>query len=144
MYGLKMADGDIAVRGDGNVTEISGRERIEQELSHWLLEPVGTDTIYGGFGSTLQDCVGNPMLDEYISDVRSEVLRVLGNYIEYQNRMIKRDRERDVSTYLRNWPDEDIVVSVSRIDVTAVADTLKVRIELTTAAGTTIYVNKNL
>ena len=53
MYGLKIADGDIAVRGDGDVTQVSGAERLSQEISCWLLEPLGTDPMYPKFGSDL-------------------------------------------------------------------------------------------
>jgi len=144
MYGLKVAEGDLAVRGDGNISEVRGAERLRQELSHWLLEPVGTDTLYPRFGSMLDGMVGSPMLPEYISEVRTEVGRVVTNYVEYQKRMMNADRERGAALFLENWPDDEIVDTVDGIAVENVADRLLVTVKLTTVAGTRVAVSRQL
>ena len=122
MYGIKVVNGDFSVKGDGNVTEITGAERIMQELSHWLIEPLGTDTIYKRFGSTLWDSVGNPMLDEYINEVKSEVARVVSNYVAYQKRQINEDMVKGTDRFMRNWDYDDIIDRVVSIDVKALPD----------------------
>lgn len=140
MYGLKIAGGDIAVRGDGRVSEVEGSERLRQEISHWLLEPLGTDTLYRRFGSTLGEMVGSPMLPDYIAEVRAEVSRVVGNYLEYQKRMISEDKIKGDAVFLSNWKDDDIIDTIDGIDVRSVADTLYVTVKLTTVAGTRVTV----
>lgn len=144
MYGLKVSGGDLAVRGDGNVSEVRGADRIVQELSHWLLEPLGTDTLYERFGSTLDSMIGSPMLPEYISEVRSEVGRVVSNYVEYQKRMMREDRQRGEVTFMRNWPDDEIIDTVDGVSVTNVADRLLVTVKLTTVAGARVSVIRSV
>ena len=140
MYGLKISNGDFAVRGDGHVVEITGRNRIEQELAHWLLEPIGTDTLYARFGSRLGELIGSPMLDEYIAEVRSECGRVVQNYVEYQKRQMNEDLLKGETYFLKNWADDDIIESVDGITVKTVADRVRVTVKLTTAAGNRIEV----
>ena len=142
MYGLKIVDGDFAMTGDGNIVQITGADRIRQELSHWLLEPLGTDTIYSKFGSSLWDSVGEPMIAEAISDVKSEVSRVVRNYVAYQKRQINEDMLASTDRFMKNWGYDDIIDTVNSIEVNAVADTLYVTVELTTASGETITVEQ--
>ena len=144
MYGLKITNGDLAVMGDGNCVLVTGRERLVQEISHWLLEPLGTDSLYNRFGSTLDQIIGSPMLPEYMAEVRSEVGRVLQNYMAYQTRRMNEDRLKGEDVFLRNWSDEDIVDVLDGISVKAVADTLKVTVKLTTVAGTKLTIERTL
>ena len=55
MYTLKIVNGDFAVKGDGNIVQLTGAQRIRQELACWLLEPLGTDKYYSKFGSAIGD-----------------------------------------------------------------------------------------
>ena len=140
MYGIKVVAGDIALNGDGNVKKVSGAERVKQELSHWLMEPLGTDPIYVNFGSTLWDSVGGIASSEHISNVREEVSRVVSNYVAYQRRQIKEDMAMGQERFMRNWDVGDIVESVNEIDVKAVADTVYITVKLTLANGTGVTV----
>ena len=144
MYGLKVTNGDLAVMGDGNCVLVEGRERLAQEISHWLLEPLGTDALYNRFGSTLDQIIGSPMLAEYIAEVRTEVGRVLQNYMAYQTRQMNEDRLKGDEVFLKNWKDEDIIDAVEGLSVKAVADTLKVTIKLFTVAGTRLIIERSL
>lgn len=144
MYCLKLTDGDIAVRGDGNSIKLTGAKRLEQEIACWLMEPVGSDMLYSKFGSTLWDKVGSPMLDEYIADVRSEVVRVVNNYIEYQKGQINADLLKGESVFLSNWGDDDIISRFDGVSVNVVADTLEVTVQLTTAGGNSIVVERTI
>ena len=144
MYGLKIMNGDISVRGDGNTVEVSGVERITQEISHWLIEPLGTDKLYARFGSSLWDKVGDPMIEKYVSDVRSEVYRVVSNYVAYQKRQMQEDLALSPDLFLRKWGDNDIIDNFRGVDVNAVADTLYVTVKLTTASGTDFEVTQQV
>ena len=143
MYGIKVVNGDLNIMGDGNAQEITGVERIEQELSHWLLEPLGTDTIYKRFGSELWDSVGDPQIREYIDDVRMEVQRVVENYMAYQSRQAKEDLSISSERFMRNWKDDDLIERLDGIDVKAVADYLYVTVKLTTVGGEQIVIEQS-
>ena len=142
MYTLKIVDGDLAVRGDGNVTQLTGGDRISQELACWLLEPLGTDKVYGKFGSTLEDMVGLPILQDYLDDVRIEVERVVNNYVAYQRGQIKALCSGNTQDALNSWNDDDVIAAVDSIEVEAVADTVKVTVTLTTASGRGVTVSQ--
>lgn len=144
MYGFKLSGGDIAVRGDGNVSTVTGHERIKQELACWLLEPIGTDPLYPRFGSSLNELIGSPMIEEYTSRVRREVQRVVANYIEYQKNQMNDDMLKGETVYLSNWQDSDIISSVQSIRLNAVADDLHVRVELNTVGGETVVVEQQV
>lgn len=135
MYTFKIANGDLAMRGDGNITQLSGPQRIEQELACWILEPLGTDKLYPGFGSKLGDYVGSPALNDYLIEIRAEVVRVVNNYIEYQKKQIERYRSGTIGDFVNAWNDDDIIRTVNSIDVKTVADTVSVTVTLTTVAG---------
>ena len=144
MYGLKVTNGDLAVMGDGNVVQVEGQERLQQEIAHWLLEPLGTDTLYNRFGSTLDELVGSPMLPQYIAEVRAEVGRVVQNYMAYQTRQMNEDRAKGEDVFLKNWRDGDIIETLDGIAVNAVADTLTVTVKLTTVAGSKLTITQTL
>lgn len=144
MYDLKLANGDIVLRGDGDVSKITGAERIQQELACWILEPLGTDRYYKKFGSVLGDYIGEPSFDDVLLDIRAEVSRVVGNYITYQNQQIEAIKEMSVQNALDAWNDDEVVDSVVGIDVSAVADTVRVEVKLHTVKGSTIIVTTTL
>ena len=144
MYSLKIVDGDLAMLGDGTIAQISGAERIRQELSCWLLEPLGTDVMYSNFGSTLNDSIGSPITSDNLLEVKTEVTRVVNNYIEYQKKQYEAARNRSTDAVLNAWSEDDMIARVDYIRVDAVADTVAVVVKLTTAAGLGISVEQVL
>jgi phage baseplate assembly protein W len=131
MYGLKLTDGDIAVRGDGDVTRVTGEERLTQELSCWLLEPLGFDQLYPGFGSTLGQHIGQPLTSDQMNAVSAETARVVGNYVAYQQ-VLMENSPLTASQFLDVWTDSDVIQSVRSIGVSSVTDTCSVKITLRT------------
>lgn len=141
MYDLKIVDGDLAMRGDGDLVQISGPERIAQDLSCWVLEPLGTDFIYPRFGSDLSDHIGSVMSADELLEVRSEVTRLVRNYMAYQQRQVS---NADIAGLVNVWKDDDIVQRLDSIDVSAVADTIEVSVSLTTVGGNRVSVRQSL
>ena len=141
MYVLKIADGDIAVRGDGDVTQVSGAERLSQEISCWLLEPLGTDPMYPKFGSDLATHIGQPLTSDEMSAVSGETARVVGNYVAYQQLLIG-NTTGTASQIADIWGDDDVVQSVRSIGVSSVTDTCSVRITLRTGSGAQLTVSE--
>lgn len=135
MYTFKIVDGDIAVRGDGLVSDVSGAKRIEQELACWILEPINTDKMYPSFGSVMSSFIGSPAMNDYLLDIRAEVSRIVNNYISYQKKQVEEYRSGSETDFINAWHDDDLIQTVNEIDVSVVADTVRVRVRLTTAGG---------
>lgn len=131
-YSLKLVDGDIAIRGDGNATVVSGRERIAQDLSCWCLEPIGSDPMYPGFGSDLSSRIGEVNSRLQHQQVVSEVSRVCANYVAYQQRQLA---EVSAASYMSNWSEDDIVSSIRNVSAKSSRDTIEVDVDVTTVAG---------
>lgn len=142
---MKVVDGDIAIGGDGKAVMVEGAERIRQELALWLLEPLGTDGVYPKFGSDLWSYVGTPAFEDNLTAIRSEVNRVVTNYIAAQNEQIAKDRQRlsDVE-FLQVWTDDDIVSTLNSITVSATGTNVNVLVIVSTAASTQVAVEQSL
>lgn len=144
MYSLKIVDGDLAMLGDGNITQVSGADRIKQDLSCWILEPLGTDVMYRNFGSILGESIGMPITPDSLLEVKTEVTRIVNNYIEYQKKQYEESRLQSNAAVVNAWSADDMIARVDYIRVDAVADTVVVVVKLTTAAGMGISIEQVL
>ena len=143
MYTLKIADGDLAVRGDGDVTKVEGRDLIEQNVACWLMEPVGSDPMYPKFGSKLWGMIGTPIVDDTEGTVKSEVRRVVSAYKSYQD-YLRDQYSRSAVADSGAWRAQDVVKSVGAPRVSAVADTVRVVVDLKTEAGDDVTVDQTV
>lgn len=144
MYSLKIVDGDLAMQGDGSIAQVSGAQRIQQELSCWLLEPLGTDKMYRNFGSKLGGYIGSPSTSDMLLEVKAEATRVVNNYIEYQKQQYEAAKLQSTDAVVNAWLPEDMISRVDSIHVESVADTVSIVVKLTTAAGAGISVEQVL
>lgn len=135
MYTFKLANGDIQMGYDGAVDEASGMDRIVQNLSCWLLEPLGTDKVYKRFGSVLWSEIGEPLSSEKVMEIRAEVKRVVDNFIAYERSQYTSAAKRGANYFARSWADAVIPTELIGIDVETVADTVTVMVELATTGG---------
>lgn len=131
-YTLKIVDGDIAIRGDGNATVVSGAERVAQDLACWCMEPVGSDPMYPRFGSDLNSRIGEPNTPSQRSGARAEVARVCSNYVAYQQQALA---TVGAASYALNWSPDDIVSRIDRVDVSSSRDTISIGVSVRTSAG---------
>ena len=144
MYSLKIVDGDLAMLGDGTISKVSGADRIRQDLSCWILEPLGTDVMYPNFGSTLGNDIGAPIVADNLLEIKAEVTRVVNNYIEYQKKQYEDAKLRSTEAVVNAWTPGDMIAKVNGIHVDSVADTVTVVVKLTTAAGEGISIEQVL
>lgn len=142
MYDLKIVDGDISLNGDGSVKTVSGADRIIQELSCWLLEPIGTDRMYSAFGSILNDSIGGTVSSTTKTDVKAEVTRVVNNYVTYQRKQYQEYVNGVNGNIVNVWGAGDLIKSVVSIDVSAVADTVRVVVRLKLSDGSVVDVEQ--
>lgn len=142
---MRVIDGDISVGGDGKIVMVEGTERIKQELALWLLEPLGTDSVYPKFGADLWTYIGAPAFEDNLMAIRTEVTRVVNNYIAAQNERIAQDKQSmSNEEFLQCWTDYDIVTSISSINVSQTETDVRVIVSLSTAADTEVTVEQTI
>ena len=142
---MRVIDGDISVGGDGKIVMVEGTERIKQELALWLLEPLGTDPVYPKFGADLWTYIGAPAFEDNLMAIRTEVTRVVNNYIAAQNERIAQDKHSmSNEEFLQCWTDYDIVTSISSINVSQTETDVRVIVSLSTAADTEVTVEQTI
>lgn len=143
MNGLKITDGDLALQGNGDVIQISGAERIAQELSCWLLEPLGSDRLYTGFGSDIGDQIGTIIDSDALLAVKTEVVRVVKNYIAYQQNQMTNAKADNLTDFVNAWNEDDIISTINSVSVTSDSTTVTVVVSLTTAGGSSVTVTQS-
>src|SRR4051812_39258416 len=100
MKSFRVADGDLFVGANtshGHVGMVTGRDKLVQDLTLWLLEPLGTGFTTPGFGSTLTTYsardnrgrgqgtfVGRPYDERTTAELEAEVDRILNLYQQSQ------------------------------------------------------------
>ena len=116
---------------------------VEQNVACWLMEPVGSDPMYPKFGSHLWEMIGTPITDGTEGTVKSEVRRVVSAYKTYQD-YLRDQYARSAVADAGAWNPEDVVRSVLTPRVSAVADTVRVVVNLTTEAGDEVTVDQTV
>ena len=129
LHGLKISNGDLAVRGDGQIELVSGPKRIEQDLTCWSLEPLRTDRMYPRFGSTLSTYIGAISSKENHGEIRSEVTRIVNNYMAYQQKRIEAASLYDMQNV---WTTDEIIGAVSIIRLVPESTNVAIEVELET------------
>jgi len=129
LRGLKISNGDLAVRGDGQIELVSGPKRIEQDLNCWTLEPLKTDKLYPRFGSTLSRYIGAISSKENYGEIRSEVTRIVNNYMAYQQRRIEGSSAFDMHNV---WTPDEVINAISIVRVVPEDINVQVEVEVET------------
>lgn len=141
MKTLALDEGDLVVGSLGHET-VSGSPKIRQDLANALGEEWDTDRFHRGqWGSTVMNYLGLPLDEEIEFEVRSEVSRVLGRYIDIQAAEVLDDvyggrRSR--------FETADVVRKVSRIDTRADFDAIRISLSLVTGASNQVTVDRTM
>lgn len=140
MKTLALVGGDLAP-GDGGYIILTGSARIRQDLALALGEAYGHDTFHPEYGSVLASYIGEPLTAELELLVRSEVVRVLQQYVAGQQADIASD---SLSTSRSRYSTQDVVDSVTAVTTQVSFDTVKVLVSLVTRAGQTVNVARTV
>lgn len=130
MYTLEIKDGDLSLDG-GLISTLSGHKMIAQELTSWLIEPIGSNPLNIPFGSELYKYIGVNISSDVVSEIESEIYRILNNYIAYYNKKYETNLYNSTSAF----KPEDIIKSVDDISIIQDGTAVIVRIILNTYAG---------
>lgn len=140
MKTLALRNGDIIVTGTGHQT-ISGSSKIRQELALALSEEYGSDKYHTNWGSILPEFFGKPITDLTQDEVKTEVLRVIQAYIAIQQNEVLNDH---LTQRASRFHSNDVVTGVNAISVSMNLDTIYISVDLQTASGQSVTVNRTV
>lgn len=131
MKQLAIQNGDL-VLGAGGYAMVQGASKLRQDLSQALREPYGVDRFHPRWGSSLPSFVGITLREGTPTLVRSEVFRVVKNYINSRISQLQQDQVAGVKPrYVSN----ELVKNVDDVTVRQSQDRLNVRVTLTTLSA---------
>lgn len=131
MKSWQVSGGDLVI-GQGGFQTVTGAARIIQHIRHALSEPLGIDRFHPGWGSLIDEFVGQPLNEGTAWELEQEVNRVIGNFMAVQNEKINRAAARgNSSLYTR----ADVLSEVSSVDVTYRQDQASILITVSTLSG---------
>lgn len=129
---------DLSLTGSG-YTMVDGIDRVKQQLGLGLRESYGGDRFHPRWGSVLPEWIGTVINRPGMSlELRSEVIRVVKNFMAVQTAEIDSRAARGLSAVVR--PSE-VVLGVTDVKVTQLQDTVSVTVYLQTAGGQVISVS---
>lgn len=141
-WSLQVSHGDLVFNGTSLAT-VEGTQKLVQDMTCGILEPMGTDNMHPTYGSvidggTLPDgtyqegIIGDPN-DQYAANfVSSEINRVASNL--QQTQAVR--NQNDLATYGRSTltPSETLA-ALGDVQMTAAQNQLLVAVELETGTG---------
>lgn len=141
-WSLQVQNGDLTL-GGAKLGVVTGQQKLVQDLSHWFLEKMGTDSLHPGYGSLLDggtkpngqvvdSPIGEDDIDFLVTQVEDDIRRIVGEYQQRQLQRAKDDRLRYNKTTLT--PGE-IIVSLDDVKMELLEDKLRVTLFVTTAEG---------
>lgn len=133
MKTLQLVNGDLQI-GPGGYVMIEGSDKVIQDLGVMVREAMGVDRFHPRWGSILDDFIGLPIGPETHMRVRSEIYRVIQNYIVMQTRAIEMDMNAGRKPRYRP---EEIVVDVADVKIQQFYDRLNVKVTIQTSDGET-------
>lgn len=136
MKSLALVNGDLAL-GNGGYKMLTGTARIRQDLALALAEDYGHDQYHSEWGSVLNSYIGQPLTGELELLVRSEVVRVLQQYVASQAADIAAD---SLSGSRSRYTYGDVVSEITSVSTQITLDTVKVLVALKTRSGGTVQI----
>lgn len=137
MKQLRLVNGDLDVQ-PGGFALVSGQQKVLQDLGILVRDALGSDRFHPRWGTILHEYVSSGVHPEEVALlVRSEITRVIQNYIVMQSDQISSDADNGRRS--RFSPDE-IVVDVSNIEIQQSYDRLNVRVTVITGRGAAVSV----
>jgi hypothetical protein len=146
-WSLQIRNGDLALNGPGGFQQVSGMQKLIQDLRDWMLEPQGTDPVHPDYGSNLdggtnpdgsliETHIGSVIDRERLLDIESELRRILASY---QQQQLARLQFETVQFGGKNtFSQAEILASVNEVAVEQFGDVILARISVTAQDGSSI------
>lgn len=136
MDDFQITNGDLDI-SNGSVIEITGAEKVAQDLKTWLLNDIGHNRFHPWMGASLDDYVGQVPEYPYLHAIKTRVRESLNAYVSDQMRDLKRriaKRGDALSAVILAEPNS-IIREFTRLEVHAYATDVMVKIGFMTFAG---------
>jgi len=137
MKTITVSGGDIQLSG-GKLQFVVGSNKLVQDLTLWLQEPIGTGYTTPGFGSSLLSMIGGSQSKSTTSKIQSEIARVLQLYQGQQTISLQNAQN---SAQLSYWNKSEIIQSINTITVSVQNSSISANVDITTLAGSNINLN---
>lgn len=140
MRAFQIVNGDLAI-GQRGYAEVTGLDKIRQDLGMAVLTPYGSDRFHPTWGSTLESKIGTaqgPMTEQLI---KSEITRVVQNYMIVQSNTLT---QAQANGYVSPYANEDLVTGIVAIDATSTFDTVAVNCQVTTASSAVAIISASV
>lgn len=115
----------------GQFVLIDGVSKVRQDLALALQEPFGVDRFHPRWGSLLLNYLGQPVNESTSLLIRTEVNRIIQNYIASQAAQFNQDQMDGTKP---SFSMEEIVQGVKEINIRQEFDAFHIQVRLTTAA----------
>lgn len=140
MKTMRLSNGDLTPTGRV-FAEVSGTNKVAQDLRCALAEPLGNDRFHPGWGSTLGDYIATIADGDTEFEIEAEVNRVISNYAAVQRDKVEADIYSDSGT---RFTTDEILQRVAGVNATVAADRINVDIRLQTASGEVVVLNEDM
>lgn len=131
MKTFALRNGDLVLTGS-KFGMVEGMPRVQQQLGLAMREPFGSDRFHRDWGSVLDSWIGTYITGDVTDQVRSEVVRVVRDFIIRQNESVKtwagQGRRANVTA-------EEMITDISAIQIEQNQDALLVKVTLRTASN---------
>jgi hypothetical protein len=148
---FRVTDGDLDINKSNRVDMVQGRDKLVQDLSLWLLEPLGIGYTTPNFGALLNyvdlnngrassHFIGHVLDEQREAEIEAEVDRILNLY---QQDQVQKVRRAQLEGRLYLYRTSEILDSIQEIASRTDQDRMIIRAAITSGAGQdiTLYAN---
>lgn len=142
---FKLDGGDLSIGSGRSFERVSGAYKLAQDLRLWVLERIGNDPATPTFGSRLDggvidgqevpSFIGQIGSEALVSEIRAEVVALLGAY--QQNQIAKMKREMILYNGKHTLEADETLHIINSVEATQQGTQIIVRVTCQTLAGTT-------
>lgn len=137
MQTFQVIQGDLVLGGNSFVT-ITGQQKTLQDLTMALLEPYLSDPYHPGWGSVLQNYVGQPSTHEMTTLIKSEINRVISNrqriQLDIMNRAATNGQPNPFGV-------NEIIAGIQSINLVQNLDFIAASVGIVTASNTEVQIS---
>lgn len=140
---MQIVNGDLVVGAGRSFQQVTGKQKLFQDLKLWVLERIGTDPATPTYGSRLdggvidgvevESMIGELATQDRLDEIESEVAGLLASY--QQEQIDKMRREVVLYNGQHTLSPNEVLHRVDAIQTTLLGTTVLVRVHCTTLAG---------
>ncbi len=134
MRSLQIKNGDL-VLGTRGYAEVTGKDKIVQDLNIAVLTPYGSNRFHPTWGCTLDSKIGTPQSALTSQLISTEIKRVVGVLMAQQKAQLQTSQSYGYSSPYNN---ADLISGISSITVTPSYDSVLVNCVVSSASSQTV------